>query len=103
MVLALFRLEETRSRKPKMVAVSPSGAWTKTCALFLARQARAAEWSGAALSAVVDSEEIVRETALWTLARVHDGAFRQCAPALQSDANPAMARLARQLLNRERN
>lgn len=86
-----------------MVAVSPSGAWTKTCALFLARQARAAEWSGAALSAVADSEEIVRETALWTLARVHDGAFRQCAPALQSDPNPTVARLARQLLNRERN
>jgi hypothetical protein len=94
---------ERAARLQEMAAVAQAGAWTKACALFLAGRARAADWSGAAISALADREEIVRETAVWTLARVHDAAFRECAPALQGDPNPAVARLARQLLNGERN
>lgn len=89
---------ERAARLQEMAAVAQSGAWTKACALFLAGRARAAEWSGAALSALADQEEIVRETAVWTLAQVHDAAFRERAPALQGDPNPAVARLARELV-----
>ena len=78
---------------------SKASAWTRACALLAVGKSRAAKWSEAAVAALSDREEVVRETAVWSLARVNAPAFRTCAEPLTRDANPAIARLSRHLLN----
>ncbi len=77
-----------------------AGTWTKCCALYVAGRTRDETWSEAALLSLQDRNEMVRETAVWTLSRVNDGVFRRCASVLKTDLNPAIARLSQQLLGK---
>ena len=78
-----------------------TGLWTKACALYVVGKSRAAEWSPMAVVGFSDQDAVVRETAIWTLARVNASAFRELAAAGPTDPSDTVVRLYRDLLQQQ--
>lgn len=76
-----------------------SSRWLKACALYTAGKIGASEFYDAILPFLSDSDVIVKETAIWALARLNPVDLIERLQPLTKDTNPRIARLARFVIN----
>jgi ATP/ADP translocase len=71
--------------------------WAKACALEAVGQSANGDLADAIIAALSDSDALVREAAVWTLARLDVALYRSHAGSLAEDSSPAVARAVRLL------
>lgn len=71
--------------------------WTKACALYTAAIYSATSCTAAAVTALAATDPVVRETAIWTLARLNPAVYAQHARQLDDDHSPHVTRALKQL------
>ena len=71
--------------------------WTKACALYIAAVCSATSCTAAAVAALTASDPVVRETAVWTLAKLDPAVYEQHARQLYHDASPHVTRALKKL------
>ena len=75
--------------------------WAKACALEAVGQSANGDLADAIIAALSDADALVREAAVWTLARLDVALYRSHAGALAEDSSPVVARAARLLADTE--
>jgi len=71
--------------------------WTRATLLYHIGTERHAEYLDLLIDALSDSEALVRETALWSMAQIDPPALQSWVYSLQKDPDPAVRAVAKQI------
>jgi HEAT repeat protein len=96
-----FFPQPQRSRRQRLeeIATGPSaryGAWTRTCALYAIGALGKSELASTVAASLSAEEPLVRETAVWALARLDGAAYCSEIGNMIHDSSPQVARFAGQ-------
>jgi HEAT repeat protein len=97
------RSKEKHERLPEIISRSfnESSAWSKTCALYTIGRTSMHEYTDVVMDALAASNEMIRETAVWALGRLHPDDLVEQIKGLLNDSSKIVAGMCRYVLNHE--